>query len=85
MKRNNYDRLDMEDYEEPTGNPDLDNFEYKDRDESGQNQDLLYGDDKIVGGVEVSINLYPYHALYGTNCGGAIIDSKWVLTAGHCG
>ncbi|XP_052745380.1 trypsin-1-like [Bicyclus anynana] len=43
------------------------------------------GQDKIVGGTEVDINLYPYHAAYGTNCGGAILDKKWVITAGHCG
>lgn len=44
-----------------------------------------YGENKIVGGQEVDINLYPYHVAYGTNCGGAIIDKKWVITAGHCG
>ncbi|CAB3242661.1 unnamed protein product [Arctia plantaginis] len=41
--------------------------------------------DKIVGGVEVDINLYPYHVAYGSNCGGAIIHERWVMTAGHCG
>lgn len=44
-----------------------------------------YGEDKIVGGREVEINLYPYHVAYGTNCGAAIIDKKWAITAGHCG
>lgn len=43
-----------------------------------------FGQDKIVGGFEVDINLYPYHVAYGTNCGGAIIHKKWVITAGHC-
>lgn len=41
--------------------------------------------DRIVGGTEVEISLYPYHVGYGTNCGGAIIDRKWVMSAAHCG
>ncbi|VVC96374.1 trypsin-1-like [Leptidea sinapis] len=94
-------KLDIEHYDEPTELPDIDNFDYnKERDgyifgdrrdtsmgaydESEDNQSLN-GEDKIVGGTEVDISLYPYHVAYGTNCGGAIIDKKWVLTAGHCG
>lgn len=88
-------KLDVEHYDEPTEMPDVDNFEYSvdrqlpnDRFFTREGDDGLsysQGDDKIVGGMEVDINLYPYHAAYGTNCGGAIIDKKWVLTAGHCG
>lgn len=86
-------KLDVEHYDEPTEMPDVDNFEYSvDRQnnrvytrEGEDGYSYGQGDDKIVGGMEVDINLYPYHVAYGTNCGGAIIDKKWVLTAGHCG
>lgn len=93
-KEDEIEKLDIESYEEPTEMPDLDNFDYgkdrnSDREKTGESNnydtEVNYGDDKIVGGVEVDINLYPYHVSYGTNCGGAIIDKKWVLTAGHCG
>lgn len=118
-RNDKYIRIDIENYEEPTDVPDLDNFDYlKERDGTMREEDgntkgdhgyireedgnikgdggnmreedniemnLNYGDDKIVGGREVDINLYPYHVAYGTNCGGAIIDSKWIVTAGHCG
>ncbi|KAJ8707371.1 hypothetical protein PYW08_010623 [Mythimna loreyi] len=82
------EKLDIESYEETTEVADVDSFDYgKERARESQADDVEsnYGDDKIVGGVEVEINLYPYHVSYGTNCGGAIIDKKWVLTAGHCG
>ncbi|CAK1595404.1 unnamed protein product [Parnassius mnemosyne] len=93
LNSNNNDlhKLDIEVYDEPTEMPDIDNFDYNrgDRDiDAKQRYDydgLSYGDDKIVGGDEVDISLYPYHAAYGSNCGGAIIDKKWVITAGHCG
>ncbi|KAL4712535.1 hypothetical protein ACJJTC_007551 [Scirpophaga incertulas] len=79
-------RLDIEQYDDPTEMPDIDNYDYNNdrsyRDDLNLNN---HGDDKIVGGFEVDINLYPYHVAYGTNCGGAIIDKKWVVTAGHCG
>ncbi|XP_014358960.2 trypsin-7-like [Papilio machaon] len=81
-------KLDVEDYHAPTDIPDIDNFEFSgNRDGTKPDYDMgmSYGDDKIVGGAEVDIDLYPYHAAYGTNCGGAIIDKKWVITAGHCG
>lgn len=82
-------KLDIEDYDEPTEMPDIDNFDYnKDREEEPNrlyDYDSNYGEDKIVGGIEVDINLYPYHVAYGTNCGGAIVDRKWIITAGHCG
>lgn len=86
-----HDRLDIEAYDQPTEMPDIDNFDYgkeRESERAGEIRDELesnYGDDKIVGGVEVDINLYPYHVAYGTNCGGAIIDRRFILTAGHCG
>lgn len=142
-KSNKLIRIDVENYQEPTETPDLDNFDYmkekedfwsskensnnrdgdnydRDRDRDDQTYDrydrfrnrdvehigikradedaieehhtadfydteINYADDKIVGGREVDINLYPYHVAYGTNCGGAIIHKNWVITAGHCG
>ncbi|KAL0859614.1 hypothetical protein ABMA27_010743, partial [Loxostege sticticalis] len=90
--RNN--KLDIEHYDEPTEMPDIDNFNYNEQvgfkaDEEPrehlEHEYNMYGEDKIVGGYEVDINLYPYHVAYGSNCGGAIIDKKWIITAGHCG
>ncbi|XP_049881944.1 trypsin-1-like [Pectinophora gossypiella] len=95
-RKNDLSRLDIEQYSEPTEVPDVDNFDYNlekidnnnkrtDTEERDEYDDGNYAGDKIVGGQEVDINLYPYHVAYGSNCGGAIIDKKWVLTAGHCG
>lgn len=92
-KKDDYgSRLDIESYDEPTVTPDLDNFDYgqdRESERAGEPRDDFESsyspEGRIVGGVEVDINLYPYHVAYGTNCGGAIIDKKWVLTAGHCG
>lgn len=84
-------KLDIEHYNDATDITDIDNFEYNNPELSYKfgnqkiDDDLLYGEDKIVGGFEVDINLYPYHVAYGSNCGGAIVDRKWVITAGHCG
>ncbi|OWR55634.1 seminal fluid protein HACP001 [Danaus plexippus plexippus] len=96
--RTNYDRLDIGDYEEATEALDVDSFgdtsstlDVSGLTGSGPQRLGLdyplgnYEEDKIVGGFEVDINLYPYHVAYGTNCGGAIIDRKWIITAGHCG
>ncbi|XP_068624740.1 trypsin-1-like [Battus philenor] len=93
LYRNDEDlfKLDVQDYHEPTNEADVDNFDYK-RDDNPKPIDfersylgLSYGDDKIVGGADADIDSHPYHVAYGTNCGGAIIDKKWVITAGHCG
>uniref|UniRef100_D9HQ62 Vitamin K-dependent protein C n=1 Tax=Heliconius melpomene TaxID=34740 RepID=D9HQ62_HELME len=84
-------KLDIEHYNDATDVADVDNFDYNNPELAYKfgnqkiDDDLLYGEDKIVGGFEVDINLYPYHVAYGSNCGGAIIDRKWVITAGHCG
>ncbi|CAH2060614.1 unnamed protein product, partial [Iphiclides podalirius] len=85
-------KLDLENYDEPTVMPDIDSFDYNNADRNvnlkrGFDYDagMSYGDDKIVGGEEVDLDQYPYHVAYGTNCGGAIIDKNWVITAAHCG
>ncbi|KAJ2939469.1 hypothetical protein O0L34_g10900 [Tuta absoluta] len=90
-------KLDVEQYDAPTEVPDLDDFDFygngrntlrDDSDHFEENDnfdDDNLGNQRIVGGNEVDINFYPYHVGYGTNCGGAIIDKKYVLTAGHCG
>lgn len=44
---------------------------------------------RIIGGKEVTdVNQYPWMALLEKNgrftCGGSLINSKYVLTAGHC-
>ncbi|XP_045780218.1 trypsin-7-like isoform X2 [Maniola jurtina] len=86
-------RLDIGHYDEATEMIDIDNFDYINDRDSEERQALSvdehlarYGQNRIVGGVEVdNFNLYPYHAAYGTNCGGTIFDKKWVITAGHCG
>ncbi|XP_013201030.1 trypsin-1-like [Amyelois transitella] len=107
--RDQYSKLDIESYEEPTDIPDVDNLDLQEERQTNINRELdnvnindersfrqerredfygradNFGEDKIVGGTEVDINLYPYHVAYGTNCGGAIIDKKWIITAGHCG
>ncbi|XP_053619148.1 trypsin-2-like [Plodia interpunctella] len=82
------DNLDLQEDRQNINNRDVvsygnngDRYERRDDDESEIGDD----GDRIVGGYEVDINLYPYHVAYGTNCGGAIIDRKWVITAGHCG
>ncbi|GJQ84298.1 hypothetical protein Trydic_g5237 [Trypoxylus dichotomus] len=45
-------------------------------------------DDRIVGGVSVTIEEYPYQVsliYYNMHiCGGSIIDSNWIVTAAHC-
>ncbi|CAG9569899.1 unnamed protein product [Danaus chrysippus] len=96
--KTNYEKLDIGDYEEATEAFDIDSFgdtssrlDVSGLTGSGPQRLGLdyplgnYEEDKIVGGFEVDINLYPYHVAYGTNCGGAIIDRKWIITAGHCG
>ncbi|PVU98963.1 hypothetical protein BB559_001128 [Furculomyces boomerangus] len=47
---------------------------------------------RIIGGVDANISNYPFSVLVkitssgngGATCGGSIISSNWILTAGHC-
>lgn len=45
-------------------------------------------DDRIVGGVAVTIEEYPYQVTLLHReiyiCGGSIIGATWVVTAAHC-
>lgn len=57
----------------------------------------LYGDDRIVGGVEAERGKYPFivsiqlaRDMWGQDtkykhvCGGSILDPSWIITAAHC-
>lgn len=47
----------------------------------------LWGQQKITNGSPVSIEEYPYQAyltIGGYQCGGSLLNEKWILTAGHC-
>lgn len=50
--------------------------------------DPKWSDGRIVGGYETTIEENPWQVSlqYFTShrCGGSIIGSQWVLTAGHC-
>ncbi|XP_016837090.2 trypsin [Nasonia vitripennis] len=52
------------------------------------NTDNLFSHGRIVGGEDATIETYPYQISiqeYGSHiCGGSIISTYWVLTAGHC-
>ncbi|KAJ8918088.1 hypothetical protein NQ315_011545 [Exocentrus adspersus] len=54
----------------------------------GQGKSVPMLDGRIVGGVDVDIADYPYQVsvqmLSFHYCGGAIISTRWVLSAAHC-
>ena len=48
----------------------------------------IYQDQRIVGGINVDREKFPYYVLLSNSgepsCGGSIINKEWVLTAAHC-
>lgn len=54
----------------------------------GAPRSIPHLDDRIVGGIGVRIEEYPYQVsieFYRIHiCGGSIISANWILTAGHC-
>ncbi|XP_062532433.1 trypsin-1 [Bombyx mori] len=81
----NHKRLDVEAFRPSPVSPEID--EYETSTVNPERDEYDYGSfsgERIVGGTQVDINLYPYHVAYGDNCAGAIIDKKWVITAAHC-
>ena len=49
---------------------------------------LIFAQNRIVGGIEASINEFPYQVsiqrLNRHICGGSILSQDWILTAVHC-
>jgi len=49
---------------------------------------LVQRSQRIIGGLEAEVNEYPWMVsllLRGTHaCGGSLINSRWILSAGHC-
>jgi len=48
------------------------------------NSIYLTAQQKVVGGVDVDIQDYPWQVAVDYGCGGSIIGDSWVLTAAHC-
>lgn len=76
-----------------TNNEVIERFSFSLQNPRLQNCGLQTGDNRIFGGVETNLDEYPWMALlryqkalggFSYGCGGALIHSKFVLTAGHC-
>ncbi|XP_044758882.1 trypsin-like [Coccinella septempunctata] len=75
--------------EERNSNPDVEN-RLRNESRTKDSRKLEYTSNRIVGGKECSIEQYPWMVSLRTTkrlshyCGGALISSRWILSAAHC-